>query len=133
MKKFLFFFFFSIRLYAQTGIGTTTPHASAKLEVNSTNKGFLPPRVSLIDINDQTTIPSPATGLFVYCKGDAGLAAGYYYWNGNAWATIATAGGSGSFAASYMRGSRTSNQTITVGGQVSFSNIDNSEANIFHV
>jgi len=129
MKKVLFFFLFSIQLYAQTGIGTTTPHASAKLEVNSTNKGFLPPRVSLIDIYDQTTIPSPATGLFVYCKGDAGLAAGYYYWNGNAWATIATAGGSGSFAASYMRGSRTSNQTITVGGQVSFSNIENSLGN----
>jgi hypothetical protein len=129
MKKALFFFLFSIQLYAQTGIGTTTPHASAKLEVNASNKGFLPPRVSLIDIYDQTTIPSPATGLFVYCKGDAGLAAGYYYWNGNAWATIATAGGSGSFAASYMRGSRTSNQTITVGGQVSFSNIDNSLGN----
>ena len=126
MKKILFFFLISVHLYAQTGIGTTTPHASAKLDVNSTNKGFLPPRVSLIDIYDQTTIPSPATGLLVYCKGDAGLAAGYYYWNGNAWATIATAGGSGSFAASYMRGSRTSNQTISVGGQVGFSNVDNS-------
>ena len=126
MKKILFFFLISVHLYAQTGIGTTTPHASAKLDVNSTNKGFLPPRVSLIDIYDQTTIPSPATGLLVYCKGDAGLAAGYYYWNGNAWATIATSGGSGSFAASYMRGSRTSNQTISVGGQVGFSNVDNS-------
>jgi hypothetical protein len=126
MKRVLFFFLFSVQLYAQTGIGTTTPNASAKLDVFSTNKGFLPPRVSLIDIYDQTTIPSPATGLFVYCKGDAGLASGYYFWNGNAWATIATAGGSGSFAASYMRGSRTSNQTISVGGQVGFSNVDNS-------
>jgi hypothetical protein len=126
MKKVLFFFLFSIQLYAQTGIGTTTPHASAKLEVNATNKGFLPPRVSLTDIYDQTTIPSPATGLFVYCKGDAGLAAGYYYWNGNAWATIATQGGSGSFASSYLRGSRTATQTIAVGGVVTFTTIDNS-------
>ena len=116
-------------LNAQTGIGTTTPNASAKLDVSSSNKGFLPPRISLTDIYDQTTIPSPATGLLVYCKGDAGLAAGYYYWNGNAWATIATAGGSGSFAASFMRGSRTSNQTITVGGLVGFSSIDNSSGN----
>jgi hypothetical protein len=126
MKKILFFFLFSIQLYAQTGIGTTTPDASAKLEVNSTNKGFLPPRVSLIDINDQTTIPSPATGLFVYCKGDAGLAAGYYYWNGNAWATIATAGGSGSFASSYLRGSRTATQSVAVNGVVIFTAVDNS-------
>jgi hypothetical protein len=112
--------------FAQTGIGTTTPNASAKLDVFSNNKGFLPPRVSLTDIYDQTTIPSPATGLLVYCKGDAGLAAGYYYWNGNAWATIATPGGSGSFASSYMRGSRTATQTIAVGGVVTFTNIDNS-------
>jgi hypothetical protein len=39
----------SINLHAQTGIGTTTPNASAKLDVYSTNKGFLPPRVSLTD------------------------------------------------------------------------------------
>ena len=118
--------FFSMHLFAQTGIGTNTPNPSAKLDVFSSNKGFLPPRVSLTDIYDQTTIASPATGLLVYCKGDAGLAAGYYYWNGNAWATIATSGGSGSFASSYLRGSRTATQSIAVGGVVTFTNIDNS-------
>lgn len=102
MKQIIFLLLFiSSGLFAQTGIGTTTPNASAKLDVSSTNKGFLPPRISLIDAYDQTTIPSPATGLLVYCKGDAGLAAGYYFWNGNAWATIATAGGSGSVAAEF--------------------------------
>lgn len=128
MKKYLLIvgFIFSSQLFAQTGIGTTTPNASAKLDVYATNKGFLPPRVSLTDIYDQTTIASPATGLLVYCKGDAGLAAGYYYWNGNAWATIATPGGSGSFASSYLRGSRTATQLIAVGGVVTFTSIDNS-------
>ena len=110
---------------AQTGIGTTNPHASAKLDITSTNKGFLPPRVSLTGIGDATTISSPATGLLVYCKGDAGLAAGYYYWNGSAWATIATAGGSGSFAASFLRGSRSISQSISVGGPVIFTQTDN--------
>jgi len=104
---------FSIR--AQTGIGTISPNSSAKLDVFSDNKGFLPPRVSLTNVYDQSTIPSPATGLLVYCKGDAGLAAGYYFWNGSAWATIATAGGSGSVAASFLRGSRSTTQTIAVG------------------
>ena len=132
LKKIFFLLLFSgfIKFgFAQTGIGTTTPNASAKLDVYATNKGFLPPRVSLTDIYDQTTVPSPATGLLVYCKGDAGLAAGYYYWNGNAWATIATAGGSGSFASSYLRGSRIATQTIAVGGVVAFTNIDNSSGN----
>ena len=131
MKKWILFIglCWVLNLNAQTGIGTTSPNASARLDVSATNKGFLPPRVSLSDIYDQSTIPSPATGLLVYCKGDAGLAAGYYYWNGNAWATIATAGGSGSFASSFMRGSRTGTQTIAVGGVVIFSSIDNSAGN----
>jgi hypothetical protein len=80
---------------AQTGIGTTTPNASAKLDVYSDNKGFLPPRVSLTSATDNTTIPSPAEGLLVYNKGSVGLQAGYYYWNGANWATIATATSAG--------------------------------------
>ena len=76
--------------FAQTGIGTSTPHASAKLDVTSTNKGFLPPRVTLTSATDATTIPSPAEGLLVYNLGAVGLQAGYYYWNGANWATMAT-------------------------------------------
>lgn len=42
IKKILFLFCFvcSINLNAQTGIGTTTPNPSAKLDVSSSNKGF---------------------------------------------------------------------------------------------
>lgn len=82
--------FFSFRMSGQTGIGTTTPHASAKLDVSATNKGFLPPRVTLSSNTDVATIPSPAEGLLVYNLGSVGLQAGYYYWNGANWATIAT-------------------------------------------
>jgi hypothetical protein len=80
---------------AQTGIGTTTPHSSAKLEVSATNKGFLPPRVTLTSATDATTIASPADGLLVYNVGSVGLQAGYYFWNGTNWATIATASSAG--------------------------------------
>jgi hypothetical protein len=82
-------------LSAQTGIGTTTPNTSAKLDVYSTNKGFLPPRVTLTSATDGTTIASPAEGLLVYNLGSVGLQAGYYYWNGANWATIATATSAG--------------------------------------
>ena len=44
------------QINAQTGIGTTTPNASAKLDVYATNKGFLPPRVTLTSTTDATTI-----------------------------------------------------------------------------
>jgi hypothetical protein len=93
MKKLLLLFFVISSLFemnAQTGIGTTTPHASAKLEVAATDKGFLPPRVTLTAATDATTIASPAEGLLVYNVGSVGLQAGYYYWNGTSWATIAT-------------------------------------------
>ncbi len=83
------------QMQAQTGIGTTTPNASAKLDVYSTNKGFLPPRVTLTSATDATTIASPAEGLLVYNVGSVGLQAGYYYWNGANWATIATATSAG--------------------------------------
>ena len=85
----------TIGLNAQTGIGTTTPNASAKLDVYSTNKGFLPPRVTLTSATDATTIASPAEGLLVYNLGSVGLQAGYYYWNAANWATIATATSAG--------------------------------------
>ncbi len=85
----------SISLQAQTGIGTTTPHASAKLDVSANNKGFLPPRVTLSSTTDVSTIPSPAEGLLVYNLGSVGIQAGYYYWNGANWATIATATSAG--------------------------------------
>ena len=93
MKKFFLIVFVSIICVianAQTGIGTTTPNASAKLDVSSTNKGFLPPRVSLLSTSDVATIASPATGLIIYNTNTAGTAPsnvipGYYYWNGTAW------------------------------------------------
>ncbi len=83
----------SMQVMSQTGIGTTTPNASAKLDVSSSTLGFLPPRVTLTAANTFSPIvgtSSAATGLLVYNLGSVGLQAGYYYWNGANWATIAT-------------------------------------------
>ncbi len=49
--------------YAQVGIGTATPKASAMLDVESTTKGFLPPRMST---TDRDAIASPPAGLVIY-------------------------------------------------------------------
>jgi hypothetical protein len=78
---------------AQVGIGTTTPNPSAKLEISSNNKGFLPPRVSLTGTADVTTIASPAAGLFVYNTATAGaspnnVAPGLYYYDGSKWQRV---------------------------------------------
>ncbi len=64
MKRMLALFgiFCSVHLNAQTGIGTTMPHASAKLDITSTDKGFLPPRMTS---SQRTSIQKPSTGLMV--------------------------------------------------------------------
>jgi len=63
MRKILFFLLISWSALAQTGIGTTTPNASAKLEVAATDKGFLLPRMTSAQ---RTAITTPANGLLVY-------------------------------------------------------------------
>lgn len=63
MKKIIVFLLFTQALLAQTGIGTTSPNASARLEVASTDKGFLLPRMTAAQ---RGLIPSPANGLMVY-------------------------------------------------------------------
>ncbi|MDR6159059.1 hypothetical protein QF023_002575 [Chryseobacterium sp. SLBN-27] len=71
------------------GIGTASPDASAALEVNSSSKGMLIPRVALAGSTDVTTIPSPATGLMAYNTGTGALTyKGFVFWNGTEWRAI---------------------------------------------
>jgi hypothetical protein len=86
--------------HAQVGIGTSDVNASARLQVDATNKGFLPPRVALQGTNDaqlanpsSPRIISPATGLLVYNTATAGSGAtavtpGFYYYDGAKWQRI---------------------------------------------
>lgn len=75
--------------FGQVGIGTPNPDSSSILELKTINKGFLGPRVALSSNTDQTTIPSPATGLLVYNLGTSGLTfKGYVYWDGSEWRQI---------------------------------------------
>lgn len=58
---------------AQVGIGTVTPDASSMMDVSSTSKGFLTPRMTTTERN---AIVSPADGLIVY---DVTLKSFYHY------------------------------------------------------
>lgn len=71
---------FSIyQLHAQVGIGTATPHTTAQLEISSSNRGLLIPRMTETQRN---AIVTPATGLLVFQTDGA---AGFYYHNGTTW------------------------------------------------
>ncbi len=79
--------------HAQVGIGTSNVNSSARLQVDATNKGFLPPRVALTGTADVSTISTPATGLLVYNTATAGtspsnVTPGFYYYDGAKWQRI---------------------------------------------
>ena len=78
----------SIQLHAQVGIGTNSPDASAALEVASSDKGFLMPRMTTAQ---REGINSPATGLMVYDT-DTGT---QWTYNGGSW--IENTSGDGKF------------------------------------
>lgn len=61
------------------GIGVLTPHASAILEVQATDKGLLIPRLT-----DHTVVSAPAEGLMVYNT----TVDKFFYFNGSVWLAL---------------------------------------------
>ena len=91
MKEILLFiasFFMYMTLSAQAvGIGTTTPHVSSILELKSTSRGFLMPRMTTAQRN---SIPA-AEGLMVF---DTDLKTMFQF-DGSTWKPIGGSSGSG--------------------------------------
>lgn len=74
---FAFFLIFANQISAQNvGVNTTTPNASAMLDVVSTNSGILVPRLTMVQRN---AIALPATSLLIYQTDNT---PGYYYNSG---------------------------------------------------
>ena len=91
MKHFfaLFLLFFTVTTQAQVGIGTTNPAGSAQLDISSTSKGLLIPRVALTGTTDAVTISSPAVSLLVYnTTTNSYVTPGYYYNSGTSGSTL---------------------------------------------
>ncbi len=77
-KSTLLLIFTSISIYAQVGIGNTSPQGA--LDVTSTNEGLLIPRVILSNTTT-ATILTPTKSELVYNTATAGdVTPGYYYW-----------------------------------------------------
>jgi hypothetical protein len=98
MKK--IFLFIIIALLAvviinaqSVGIGTNSPGSSAMLDVSSTTKGLLVPRMTSAQ---RSAIVSPANGLMVYDI----TTNSFWYYNNSAWTNL-VAGGGNSFTLPY--------------------------------
>lgn len=79
---------------AQTGIGTVNPDNSAQLEVKSTNRGLLMPRIALVKTTEQTPVVGVAAkSLMVYNTATINdVTPGFYHWDGTKWVRAASAG-----------------------------------------
>lgn len=64
------------------GVGTTTPNAGAQMEVSSTTRGVLFPRMTKAQ---RDAIAGPATGLLIFQTDDV---SGFYYYSGSAWKSV---------------------------------------------
>ena len=69
------------------GIGTTSPNASAKLDVSSTTQGFAPPEMTATQASAITTT---SRKLIIYVTDTNGTftSAGLWMWNGTTWKLI---------------------------------------------
>ena len=84
LLPFTFFLLTAGSSFSQIGVNTdgTAPNSSAMLDVKSTTKGMLVPRMTELQ---RTGISSPATGLMVY-QTDGSY--GFYYYDGTNWIAI---------------------------------------------
>jgi hypothetical protein len=79
----------SAGLHAQNvGIGTSSPHPSARLHIEDNARGLLIPNVALTATNVAAPVTGPATSLLVYNTNTSGsgptaVSPGFYYWDGN--------------------------------------------------
>ncbi len=99
--------FFASAANAQVGIGVPAGdiHPSAELEVKSTTKGFLPPRMTNTERN---SIATPATGLLIYqTDAVANNPAGLYFYDGITWKNgLGVVGATGATGPAGLKGDR---------------------------
>ncbi|WP_452232281.1 hypothetical protein [Lacinutrix sp. MEBiC02595] len=97
-------------IIAQVGIGTLTPDGSSMLDVKSTDKGMLTPRMTTAQ---KAAISSPVQGLLVF---DTDLN-GFYFFDGASWVSLSAASGSsGDYTGwgDYVDGTYTSASPLTL-------------------
>ena len=103
--------------HAQQGFGTDKPAKSAAVDIQSSKRGLLIPRVDLVETTNGTTpINDPAQSLMVYNEKEQNdVKPGYYYWDTNRWVRFAQ---QGDITAIHLDGDVTGPTNATVVGAI---------------
>lgn len=84
----------SFSAFSQVAINSdgTAPNSNAMLDVKATDKGFLPPRVDLDDVNTAAPLAGATAGMIIYNQG-GDAPDGLYMWDGLKWTKLNNQGG----------------------------------------
>ena len=91
------------------GVGITTPNAAAMLDVTSTTRGFLPPRMTTVQRDAITSVPA---GLMVYNTTTNKL----NFYNGSAWEAVSSTAPSATTTTTVAPGTTSTPATTTTSG-----------------
>jgi hypothetical protein len=123
----------TITIKSQVGIGTATPDPSSILELSSSDKALILPRVSLTSTTDITTVTNPVKGLVVYNLSDSGTGTGrvykdlIYLYDGVLWQALMDyklATNTINMPVLYAKGRKTTTNTICTGESGGYFNLD---------
>lgn len=96
----------------------SAPDASAMLDISSSSKGLLIPRIALSSLTDNTTVTNPATSLLVYSSGGA-VPDGYYYNSGTpaspVWSVFYSSSNNGNCFTNWQLFNANGNYTVPAG------------------
>lgn len=85
--------FVNIQVYSQnvaiSDDANYSAENSAVLDIKSTTKGLLIPRVQINNLNEASPVTSPVKGLLVFSS-EGNVTDGFYFWDGTSWKQIAS-------------------------------------------
>ncbi|MDD7886998.1 hypothetical protein [Flavivirga sp. 57AJ16] len=104
-------FILQTNVYSQVGIGNTNPDASAILDITSTTRGMLTPRMTTVQ---RVAIASPAEGLVVFDIDEYA----FYYYDGVDWVRLISENSISDYTgwADYVDGTYTSASPLSLTG-----------------
>ena len=78
--------------FSQVGIGTISPSGGALLDISSSDKGLLIPRVDISNLNTISPITGGNTSSLLVYNTNTTTGEGFHYWNGGQWIPILSGG-----------------------------------------
>ncbi len=87
-------FFFSMFIFqntnGQVGINTTNPAPGSMLDIETTDKGIVIPRVNIADLSTIAPVTGGSTESLLVYNTNVGTGPGFFYWDSTQWVPVGT-------------------------------------------